>query len=115
MTAVNKKDLKGLLNHIKSSAKKRNISFDLDMNDLNNLSFPIVCPVLGITLTFNHGFAKDNSYSIDRIDSSQGYEIDNIIVISNRANKLKSDASLDEIKAICEYYSELEKSLSNSF
>ena len=104
-TSVSQKDLKTLFNQLKASAKKRNISFQLTPNDLNVLTFPITCPVLGIALRFNRGAPKDDSYSIDRIDSTLGYEPDNIVVVSNRVNILKRDASLDELKKIVEFYS----------
>lgn len=104
------KDLKILYNQLKSSAKKRNIPFDLTMVDLNNLSFPITCPVLGIKLEWNTGSAKDSSYSIDRIDSDLGYTIDNIVVISNRANTLKRDATLKELQLLSEYYTHIRDS-----
>lgn len=65
-----------------------------------DLSFPVTCPVLGIPLKFNRGKPEDDSYSIDRINSSIGYTIDNIEVISYRANRLKSDASNNEINLL---------------
>lgn len=106
-TAVNQKNLRELLNHLKQSAKNRNIYFDLTMDDLNNLSFPLTCPILGIPLHFNRGFAADDSYSVDRVDSSGGYTIDNIIIISNRVNTLKSNATVDEMRKIADFYSTL--------
>lgn len=48
-----------------------------------------------------------NSPSIDRIDNSKGYIPTNIVVISNRANLLKKDATLDELVAIAEFYDHL--------
>lgn len=99
-------DMKLIYNRLKASAKKRGIPFDLTMSDLNNLSFPIVCPILGIPLKYNRGKAEDNSYSIDRIDSSKGYSAVNIVVISLKANKLKSNATSDELKRISEFYPE---------
>jgi len=107
MVDVTKKDLKILYNQLKTGAKKRNINFNLSMSDLNNLSFPLTCPILNIPLTFNNGNAKDNSYSIDRIDSSKGYVIDNIIVVSNKVNKLKSNATILELKQIADFYMKL--------
>ncbi len=101
------KEISELYNHLKSSAKSRNIDFSLTKSELHDLSFPITCPILGLTLTWNKGSAKDNSYSIDRVDSSKGYSIDNIIVISNRANILKRDATLTELKLITEFYTQL--------
>lgn len=95
-----------LYNSLKSSAKKRGIPFTLTLIDLNNLTFPITCPILGIPLRFNRE-QQDDSISIDRIDSERGYEIDNIVVISWKANRLKSNASLEEMRKISEYYEKL--------
>ena len=117
MIAINKKNLKCVYNGLKSSAKKRGIEFDIDMVDLNNISWPLTCPVLNIPLAFNNGRVRDNSYSFDRINSSKGYTIDNIVIISMRANKLKSDATLDELIRLYKFYFELEelKSFTNDF
>ncbi len=97
-------EVRTLYNRLKSSAAKRGIEFNLSLVELNELSFPITCPILGIPLAYNRGEAQDNSYSIDRIDSSMGYCIDNIEVISLRANKLKSNATHEEIIMLAEYY-----------
>ena len=43
---------------------------------------------------------KDNSPSLDRIDSSKGYTPDNVWVISRRANIIKHDATLEELLLI---------------
>jgi len=108
-THVTSKNLSGLLNQLKSSASKRGIDFNLSVSDLNEISFPLTCPVLGIPLKFNRGKVEDNSYSVDRMDSSKGYTADNIVIVSYRANKLKSDATLEELKSITEFYSLLEE------
>lgn len=99
-------DTKKLYNSLKASAKKRNIPFNLKVTELNSLTFPISCPILGIPLSVNSQ-QSDNSYSIDRIDSNKGYEIDNIIVISWKANRLKSNASSEDLNKISEFYNKL--------
>ena len=104
---INQKDLKQLYNQLKAGAKKRNIPFSLTMVDLNDLTFPITCPVLGMPLEFNTERPGNNSFSVDRIDSSKGYEADNIVVVSVRANTLKSNATLDEMQRLVEFYSNL--------
>ncbi len=101
------KEINELYNHYKSSAKRRNIIFTLTKLDFYDLSYPLTCPILGIPLKHNKGAPCDNSYSIDRIDSSKGYEPGNIVVISHRANTLKSNATLDEMQRIVEFYSNL--------
>lgn len=102
-------DVRQIYNRIKQSAKKRNIDFELTIVDLNNLSIPLTCPILGIPLAQNYGQAQDNSYSIDRIDSTKGYSADNIIVISWLANRLKSNGTTEQIRLISEFYQNLER------
>jgi hypothetical protein len=102
-TPVNQKDLKALLNHLRSSAKKRKIPFDLTLVDLNNLSFPVSCPILGIPLYFHRNKMQEDSYSIDRINSQLGYTIDNLMVISNRANRIKNNATDEELSKLAKF------------
>ena len=99
------KDVNLIYNSLKQSAKSRGIEFTISKSDLWQIDIPLTCPVLGLVLQHNVGLPKDNSYSFDRIDSSKGYSMDNIIIISYRANRLKSDSTLDEMKALYEFYS----------
>ncbi len=45
---------------------------------------------------------SDNSPTIDRINSSRGYEPGNIEVISWRANRMKGDATAEEHRKIAD-------------
>lgn len=96
-----------LLERLKIRARNRGFSFDLTLEDI---VIPKHCPVLGIKLlplgTGTHT-TSDNSPSVDRIDNNKGYTKDNIIVISNRANKIKRDASLEELNLIVNFYNKL--------
>lgn len=105
MYKIKPTETKKLYNQLKQSAKKRGIDFDLTLSDLNNLSFPITCPILGMPLKYNIGIPKDDSYSIDRKDNSIGYTIDNIEVISYRANRAKNNLSEEELSKLISYYS----------
>ena len=74
-----------------------------------DIIIPQFCPVFGMRLTPSIGNGRrnlnelDDSPSIDRIDSSKGYTKDNVQVISLRANNLKKDATLHEIKSLVKY------------
>ena len=105
------KEFKHLWANLKKSAEKRGISFDLKLSDIDEIGIPITCPILGIPLHFHRNMVEDDSISFDRIDSSRGYTLDNLIVISYRANRLKSDATLEELEKITEFYQDLSKSL----
>jgi hypothetical protein len=96
-----------LLASARCRAKSNNLTFDLVATDI---TIPTTCPVLGIPIVLtntgsNNKGGKDTSPSIDRVDTSKGYTKDNIVVVSWRANRLKSDATLDELTKLYEYYS----------
>lgn len=87
-----------ILQSAKSRAKERNYEFDLTVKDF---TVPDFCPVLGTPLLFTG--SRDNRPSLDRLDNSKGYTKDNVRVISMRANRFKSDASLEELEKLVAY------------
>lgn len=59
------------------------------------------CPYLDIDLILmSEGHAKDNVMTLDRKDNSLGYVPGNIEVISYRANRIKCDATAEELLKI---------------
>lgn len=84
----------GLLRAAQQRSRKRGWFFDLTEDDLGGI--PTHCPYLGIELRFVGGRATANSPSLDRIDNSLGYVRGNVMIISHRANMLKSDSTLEE-------------------
>jgi hypothetical protein len=64
---------------------------------------PEKCPMLGRTLVFGKGGVHKYSPSLDKIIPSKGYVRGNIQVISNKANTMKQDATLQEFKKLCEW------------
>ena len=94
-----------LLTRVKSKCKRRGIPFDLSYDDI---IIPDTCPILGIPLTFGnalkHASPTDNSPSLDRVIPSLGYVKGNVVVISQRANRIKNDSSLEELVKIVNYY-----------
>lgn len=105
-THLTKKEFKLLWSNLRASAKARGIPFDLKPTDIDEIGIPVTCPVLGIPLFFHRGKVQDDSISFDRIDSSKGYTKDNIVVVSYRVNKIKNNATLDELMKIVAYYKE---------
>ena len=85
----------------KKRARKKDMEFTIKPQDIPEI--PDKCPVLGIDIKPNKEVGpKDSSPSLDRIDSSQGYIPNNIRIISNRANRLRQDANIEEIRLILE-------------
>lgn len=82
----------------KSSASKRKLSHTISEEDL---VIPETCPILKISLKL-HG-REPNSISVDRIYNDKGYVPGNVQIISNRANKLKNNGTLEEFRKIVKY------------
>jgi len=93
--------LKQLLSAAKARAKTKARDFTLTLEELISL-YPEDnrCPVFGFELEWNSAGFRETSPSIDRIDSELGYTIDNCQVISWKANRLKADATLNELKQL---------------
>lgn len=87
-----------LLRRARSRARARALPFDLLPADI---VIPSHCPVLGIELTIGGGRGfRDSSPTLDRVDNNLGYVRGNVAVISYRANRIKNDASLDELRRL---------------
>lgn len=77
-------------------------SFELIFEDLE---WPDTCPVLGIPLDYLSKVRVENSPSFDRVDSSLGYVPGNVVIVSWRANRIKSDGTEEEHRKIADYLS----------
>ena len=64
-----------------------------------------VCPILKIPLQYANGKLCDSSATLDKLDPSKGYVPGNVWIISDKANRMKSDATLEEITKVYEYMS----------
>lgn len=100
-----------LLLNIRDIAKKRNLEFTLQQNDL---IIPNECPILGITLQVNTNRYNDNSYSFIRINTNLGYLPGNVQIVSfrarrilNKVKKILNSVNRDEIEKVYLYLKEL--------
>jgi hypothetical protein len=97
--------LKQTLKASKERAGRKNLEHTLTLEQLIDL-YPVdgKCPIFDIDLQW--GFPKDSSPSLDRIDSAKGYTYENCQIISNKANRLKSDATPEELELLVNYLKE---------
>lgn len=89
-----------IFKQVKSRSKRLGLDFNLEKEDI---VIPEVCPILLIPLVVGNSKICDNSPSLDRIDNTKGYVKGNVQVISFKANRCKSNLSLDEIRRMYEY------------
>jgi hypothetical protein len=79
-----------MLSRAKYRAKQKGLDFNITKEDI---VIPDICPLLGTPM---------KSPSLDRIIPEKGYIKGNVWVISNRANTLKNDATLQELELLVE-------------
>ncbi len=89
----------------KNRAKKNGIEFELEVSDI---VIPKTCPVLNIPIMREKGNYRTGP-SIDRINNKKGYYKDNIVIISNRANRIKSDLTIEEIEKVYLYFKNIKQ------
>lgn len=88
---------KTMLRAAKGRARKHGFEFGISEKDI---AIPRVCPVLGIEMDRR---TPDHAPSLDRVDTLRGYVPGNVMVISARANRIKSDGLPHELAAIAAY------------
>lgn len=88
----------------RSYCKKRDIPFDLTEQHLKSL-WTGTCPISGCPITIGNQTPKGSDLKghLDRIDPKKGYVIGNVAFISGRANRIKYDATPDELEAIAKW------------
>ncbi len=87
-------------------AERKNIQFDIDQNYAISI-FPKdwVCPIFKVEMKWSNKSRDPHSPSLDRIEPELGYVVDNVVWISNRANTIKNNGSLEEFRKIRQWLS----------
>ena len=78
-------------------------AYSITLEDLK--PFPLTCPVFDTPIDwFKEGQGPSNdSPSIDRMKPDLGYVPGNVRIVSQKANRLKQNATKEELEAIVEY------------
>lgn len=98
-----------ILSNCRQRAKNYNIPFNLELSDI---VIPKYCPVFGIEIRKNEIHKSNHSPSIDRIIPEKGYIKGNICIISDKANRLKSNMTIQDIEKLLNYIKLHEKNSS---
>ena len=94
----------------KERAKLQGIPFTLKLSDMP--AMPEHCPVFGFRLQIGESKGThDKSPSLDKIRPEKGYVPGNIQIISGKANKMKSNATTEEIGKLYSYMLGVEKEI----
>lgn len=88
---------KYFFDRVRQRAKAEGTEFTITIADV---FIPTHCPILGILLTPVGEKISASTPSLDRVDSSRGYVPGNVAVISMKANRMKGDATIEELDRI---------------
>lgn len=93
------------LHGARARARRAGLPFTLTLENIPPI--PDTCPVLGIPLSWDGGSkGRYNTPSLDRVVNETGYTPDNVVWVSQRANKIKNDATVDEMYRVADFYYE---------
>lgn len=110
-----KHELDGICRSMLRGAKKRSHKKGLPQPDFDWKFLKEIypkdakCPILGLELRPSDKIISPNSPTLDRIDPTKPYTKDNVVIICNRANRLKSNASFEELTKLWKFYSKIEE------
>lgn len=95
----------------RARAKKESLPHDLTPDYIKSI-WPAdnCCPIFRTEFKKARlGESRDASASLERIDPTKGYVQGNVVIISLKANRMKNNGSLEELKRLVEYYANLLK------
>lgn len=85
-----------LLRGAKDRARDRGLDLNIEVEDI---IIPEICPILKTKFEYNTPYAP----SLDRINPEKGYIKGNVWVISRKANVMKNNAILAELKEFAKW------------
>jgi hypothetical protein len=82
-----------------------------------DIEIPTHCPVLGRRLTLFEGRqgGSDDSPSLDKVIPELGYIPGNVLVVSQKANRLKNQLSTTQLIAFARLYADAERTMRETY
>ena len=96
----------------KVRAKFKKLPFNITEDYVKSITpSDMICPALGIQMKVGQTVkeSKVSAPSLDRLIPKLGYVKGNIIIVSNRANTLKRDATPEELMKVAKFYAKVFK------
>jgi hypothetical protein len=93
-----------MCNSASKRSRLKDLPYNINPTYLYSIS-PVRCPVFDWLLIYGgySGSGDIMSPSLDRIDPNKGYVIGNVQIISLLANRMKNDASKDELQRFAKW------------
>jgi hypothetical protein len=91
----------------KQRAIKKNVPFDISIEDVEEIISEMKCFYLGVPLKKNQGKLTHDSLTLDRVIPNLGYVKGNVVACSHRANTIKNTASVNDLEIMIKALREL--------
>lgn len=101
--------LRKIVHSALTRSRRYKLAFDAVLVDVLSVFPPSKCPACGVTLNYTVNATTHRNPaipSIDRVDNALGYTVENTRIICFRCNRIKSDASLADLKSLVAYMEE---------
>lgn len=83
----------------RARAKEKGLDFDLTTEYIKSI-WTGTCPVFNTELDINSKRGEVGHAQLDKINPSKGYTQGNVVWLSERANRIKDDATLEDLERI---------------
>lgn len=90
----------GLYRNAKSRAKKKGVPFNITKAEILELIGDGKCPIFGTPYNLSARRISDTSANLDRTFPDLGYTKRNCVVMSNIANRIKTNATTEELRKV---------------
>ena len=100
-----------VFNKIRQKAIDRNLVFDLTIKDLYNkfLAQNKLCNISGVPIKFKANYKDEQTASLDRIDSTKPYTVDNVQWVHKKVNTMKWNIQQKEFIEWCKIIADYNK------
>jgi hypothetical protein len=98
----------GIIWGARTRAKKNNWPFDLTKEDVLELLGDGRCPVFGFPYNLDSRKVSNDSATLDKFSSEEGYTKKNCAVISWLANMIKTSATAQQVRRVADWMDEQE-------
>lgn len=86
----------------RARAKEKGLPFDLTTEYLEEI-WTGVCPAFGVSLDIKAKKDEQDHAQLDKIIPDLGYVRGNVVWLSQRANRIKDDASVEDLERLLEW------------
>lgn len=86
----------------RARAREKELPFDLTTGYLESI-WTGICPAFGVSLSIDAKRGEVGHAQLDRIDPGKGYVQGNVEWLSERANRIKDDATIEDLERILEW------------